>query len=146
MAVLACSAPAHAQTAADLFERTDLQRVDLWLHSLDWEKLKAEFQSNAYYPADFTWNGQTAYNVGIRSRGRGSRSGSKPGLRVDFNYYTTDGKFLGLKSLVLDNVTQDASGVHESVSMAFYARLGIPAPREVHARLYVRGEIGRAHV
>ena len=34
-----------------------------------------------------TWNGMTVRDVGIRSRGRGSRSGNKPGLRVDFDRY-----------------------------------------------------------
>lgn len=133
-------APARAQTADDLFASADLQRVDLWVHSSDWAKLKAEFQANTYYPADMTWNGLTVRNVGIRSRGRGSRSPHKPGLRVDFDRYTSQQRFIGLKSLVLDNVTQDASGVHESVAMAFYARLGIPAPREIHTRLYINNE------
>ncbi len=137
---------AAAQTADDLFTRTDLQRIDLFVHSSDWAKLKADFQSNTYYPADMTWNGITVRNVGIRSRGRGSRSGSKPGLRVDFNRYTSAQQFLGLKSLVLDNLTQDASGVHESVAMAFFARAGIPAPRELHTRLYVNNEYAGLYV
>ena len=49
-------------------------------------------------------------------------------------------KFLGLKSLVLDNLTQDPSGIHETVAMAFMARVGIPTPREAHVRLYVNNE------
>ena len=145
--VLAPFAPAaEAQTAEDLFSLTDLQRVDLWVHSSDWAKLKAEFQTNTYYPADMTWNGITVRNVGIRSRGRGSRNPHKPGLRVDFDRYTIAQRFLGLKSLVLDNVTQDASGIHESVSMAFYGRLGIPAPRTLHTRLYVNNEYAGLYV
>ena len=130
-------APAHAQSADDLFGAQTLQRLDLWVHSADWAKLGAEFQVNTYYPADLTWNGVTAYNSAIRSRGRGSRSGSKPALRVDFDRYATGQTFLGLKSFVLDSLTQDPSGVHETVAMAFLARLGIPAPREIHVRLYV---------
>ncbi len=137
---------ARAQTADALFASQDLQRVDLFLHSADWLKLKAEFQTNTYYPADLTLNGQTVRNIGIRSRGRGSRSSNKPGLRVDFDRYTTAQRFLGLKSFVLDNVTQDASGVHESVAMAFYARLGIPAPRTIHTRLYVNNEYAGLYV
>lgn len=137
---------AHAQTADALFASPDLQRVDLFLHSADWAKLKAEFQANTYYPADLTLNGQTVRNIGIRSRGRGSRSSNKPGLRVDFDRYTTAQRLLGLKSLVLDNVTQDASGVHESVAMAFYARLGIPAPRAIHMRLYVNNDYAGLYV
>ena len=131
---------AFAQTADDLFNPEVLQRIDLWLNSSDWNKLKAAFQENTYYPADLVWNGQEIHNVGIRSRGLGSRSATKPGLRVDFDRYSNGQQFLGLKSLVLDNLTQDATGVKESVTMRFYARLGIPAPRETFARLFVNGE------
>ncbi len=146
LAIALTPATAFAQNADALFNQAEIQRIDLNLHSADWAKLKAEFQTNTDYPADMSWNGQTIRNTGIRSRGRGSRSSSKPGLRVDFDRYTTGGRFLGLKSLVLDNVTQDASGVHESVSMAFYARLGIPAPREIHTRLYVNNEYAGLYV
>jgi spore coat protein CotH len=79
-----------AQTSDELFNGQILPRVDLRLHSADWEKLKAEFLDNTYYPADLTWNSVTVRNVGIRSRGHGSRSGNKPGLRVDFDRYATD--------------------------------------------------------
>ena len=131
---------AVAQTTDDLFSGETVQRLDLQLHSADWLRLKENFQTNTYYPSDMLWNGQTVRNVGIRSRGRGSRNRHKPGLKIDFDRYSANQKFLGLKSLVLDNLTQDPSGIHETVSMAFYARLGIPAPRETHVRLYVNNE------
>ena len=137
---LLVSVSATAQTPDDLFNPEVLQRVDLWLNASDWAKLKSAFQENTYYPADVTWNGITVRNVGIRSRGLGSRSSTKPGLRVDFDRYASGQQFLGLKSFVLDNLTQDATGVKETVTMRFYARLGIPAPRETHTRLYVNGE------
>ena len=138
---LLVSAPGavSAQTTDDLFNSATLQRLDLEVHSADWAKLKENFQTNTFYPAAMTWNGQTVFNVGIRSRGRGSRNANKPGLKIDFDKYAANQRFLGLKSLVLDNLTQDSSGVHETVSMRFYERLGIPAPREAHVRLYVRG-------
>lgn len=123
-----------------LFNSAVVQRIDLWVNELDWEKLKASFQENTYYPADLVFNGQTAPNVGIRSRGFGSRSGIKPGLRVDMDRYTLDQTFLGLKSFVLDNLTQDPSAIHETVTMKLFARLGIPAPREAHVRLYVNNQ------
>ncbi len=142
--VIAClfvfAPEAAAQTTDDLFNAQTLQRIDLELHSSDWLKLKENFLTNAYYPADLIWNGQTVRSVGIRSRGRGSRNAHKPGLKVDFDEYSTGQQFLGLKSLVLDNLTQDPSGIHEAVAMRFMARLGIPAPREAHVKLYVRGE------
>ena len=134
-------ADARAQSADDLFNPVAMQRVDLLMNSQDWEKLKQNFQENTYYPADLTWSGQTVRNAGVRSRGLGSRSGTKPGLRVDFDRYSTGQTFLSLKSLVLDNLTQDSSGVRESVTMRMFARLGVPASRESFARLYVNNQL-----
>jgi spore coat protein CotH len=139
--VLAQATAAHAQPGPlpsdQLFDSSTVQRVDLRLHSADWEKLKANFQENTYYPADLVFNGQTVRNVGIRSRGFGSRNALKPGLRVDIDRYSDTQTFLGLKSFVLDNLTQDPSAVRETVTMKLFAKIGIPAPREAHVRLYV---------
>jgi spore coat protein CotH len=138
------ASPASGQTTPHpseaLFNDTVVQRVDLRMNSSDWEKLKQNFQENTYYPADMVFNGETVRNTGVRSRGLGSRSATKPGLRVDFDYYSTDQTFLGLKSFVLDNLIQDHSGVHETVTMKVFARLGIPAPREAHVRLYMNNQ------
>ena len=60
---------------------------------------------------------------------------------MDFDRYSTNQTFLGLKSVVLDNLTQDPSGVKESVTMRLFARLGVPAPRESFARLYVNNQL-----
>jgi spore coat protein CotH len=128
------------QTADDLFNGAVLQSVQLTIHSRDWENLHTNFTSNDFYPADVTWNGLRVRNVGVRSRGLGSRSGIKPGLELDFARYSSRGEFLGLKSLVLDNFTTDPSMIRERVAMAFFRRLGLPAPREAHAQLWVNGQ------
>ena len=138
-ALMAAPSLAQAQGPEDLFNGTVLQRIDLLVNSRDWEKLKANFREDDYYPADVRWGGLTVRNAGIRSRGLGSRSGTKPGLKVDFNRYTTGQTFLGLASIVLDNLTQDPTGMRERVAMPFYERMGLPAPREAHAALYVNG-------
>ena len=132
---------ATAQTAADLFDSASLNDVRLALHSADWQKLKDNFQDNTYYPADLTWRGVTVRNVGIRSRGLGSRSPVKPGLRVDFDRYSSGQRFLDLKSIVLDNLTQDPSMMKEVLSMQLFSRLGLPAPREAFVRLYVNSTL-----
>ena len=138
--ILLAPVAAGAQTTDDLFNPGVVHRLDLLVNSRDWEKLKANFQVNDYYPADVQWNGITVHNVGIRSRGLASRSGVKPALRVDMNRYTTGQEFLGLKSFLLDNLVQDATGVKEVVAMRLYQRMGIPAPRESHVALYVNDE------
>jgi spore coat protein CotH len=119
------------------FDNTVLHRVDLLINSRDWQSLIDNYLDNTYYPCDFKWNNQTVRNVGIRSRGNGSRSGVKPGLRVDINRYSTGQTFLGLKSFVLRNQTQDASNMHEFFSMLLYRRLGVAASREAFTQLYI---------
>ena len=65
---------------------------------------------------------------------------SKPGLRVDFDRYTSGQKFLGLKSFVLRNNTQDTTNLHERLSMLLFRRMGEVGPRETHAKMYVNDQ------
>ena len=128
--VLAGASGAAAQTTPapapsdPFFDDTVIHEIRLAINTKDWSTLKTNFLLNDYYPCDFKWGSTTVRNVGIRSRGTGSRSGVKPGLRVDFDRYTTNQKFLGLKSFVLRNQTQDSSGIHERVAMLFFRRQG----------------------
>jgi hypothetical protein len=119
------------------FDDSIVQSINLTINSRDWQSLKDHYLDNTYYPCDFRWNGQVVRNVGIRSRGTGSRSGVKPGLRVDFDRYTTNQSFRGLKSFILRNQTQDPSNMHERISMLLFRRLGAKAPREAFTRLFV---------
>jgi len=144
VALIAAAGPAaslaqtpSADPADRVFDDTVLHELKLTCNSRDWASLKANYLDNTYYPCDFRWNDQTLRNIGIRSRGTGSRSGVKPGLRVDFDRYTTDQKFLGLKSFILRNNTQDPSGMRERLAMLMFRRMGLKAEREAHAQLYV---------
>jgi spore coat protein CotH len=129
-----------AQTAAGLFDDSVLHTLHIAIHSRDWNELRANYLENRFYPGDVTWNGVRVHNVGIRSRGYGSRSPTKPGLELDFQRYSTQGQFLGLRSLVLDNLITDLSMIRERTAMAFLRRFGVPAPREAHAKVFVNGE------
>jgi len=126
-----------AQTSNDLFNDQKLQRIDLYVYSKDWARLKAASNENTHYPADVRWSGLAARNASIRSRGSGSRSGTKPGLLIDFGHYVGGQTFVGLQRLVLKNLTQDPSTVREFLAMKLLRRMGIPAPREAYATLYV---------
>jgi spore coat protein H len=145
-AVLAgSSGPLNGQSTPSpsdaLFDNQVLQRIDLTINSRDWEKLKANFQENEYYTVTISWRGQIMRNAWVRSRGSGSRSGTKPGLRVDFNRNDAGAQeWLGLKSLILDNLKQDPSGMREMLATRFFERMGLPATREAFAQLYVNNK------
>jgi spore coat protein CotH len=134
------AASVGAQTAATLFDDRVLHTLQIAIHSRDWNRLRTTYLGNDHYPADLTWNGIRVTNVGVRSRGRFSRSGVKPGLTLDFARYSTRGQFLGLQALVLDNLVQDKSMIRERVAMAFLRRFGVPAPRAAFARVFVNGQ------
>ncbi len=131
---------AAAQTADNLFDDSFLHEVRITINPNDWQALKTHFFENTYYQCDVQFDGVLVRDVGIRSRGAGSRSPVKPGLRVDFDRYLPDQEFLNLKSVVLDNMLQDPSFIREHLSMLLFRRMGLPAPREAFARFYINGE------
>jgi spore coat protein CotH len=120
-----------------LFNDTVLHEIRLDINGKDWQTLKDNYLTNEYYPCDLRWNGMVVRNVGIRSRGQASRNATKPSLRVDFNHYTTNQTLLDLKSVVLRNNATDYSSMHERITMLLYARMGLPAPRVAHTKLYI---------
>lgn len=134
------AASAGPPTADDLFDPEFLQDIQLSMKPADWDRLRAAYLEDTYYPADVRWRDQEATTAGVRSRGFGSRNAHKPGLRIDFGRYASRKSFLGLKSLVLANAIQDPSMLKQRAGMAMFNRMGMPAPRVVHARLFVNGQ------
>lgn len=126
--------------ADPLFDDTVVHEINLTPNAADWQTLKDRYLENTYYPADFRWGNVVVRNIGIRSRGTGSRNPVKPGLTVDFDRYRSGQRFMGLDTLVLRNNTQDPTNMHERLAMKLFQRLGIKAPRESYARLFVNGE------
>lgn len=137
---------AGAQSAGDLFNVDTLQEIRLFVNSKDLAQLRARWAENVFFPADLLWGTTRVRNVGIRSRGDGSRNPTKLGLLVEFDRYTTGQKLAGLTSIVLDNAWQDKSLMREQIAMAFFNRMGLPAPREAFCRLYINGDFQGVYV
>ncbi len=130
--------PAAAQTSDDLFDPTVLHDIELTMKPGDWDALQAYYLSDTYYPADMKWREVVIAQVGVRSRGSGSRNPKKPGLKVDFGRYLDQTAF-GLKSIVLANAIQDPSMLAQRIGLGMFAKMGMPASRVVHARLFING-------
>ena len=143
---LAAAAPARAQSQDDLFNPDTIQELRLTINSRDLRDLHANFDKDTYYTADLQWRNLRVRSAGVRSRGNASRNPLKPALRVDFDRYVTGQKFLGLKSIVLKNLWQDGSMMHERIAMAFFARMGQPASRQSFCRLYINNELQGLYV
>ncbi len=63
-----------AQQDAPIFDDTVMQEVRLTLDPTVWQTLRDNFEKDDYYKSDFSWNDSTLTNIGIKSRGSGSRS------------------------------------------------------------------------
>jgi spore coat protein CotH len=133
--------PATVETSDDLFASDTLHDVHLYIHSRDLQRLRSEYLENTYFPADLVWRHTRVRNVAIRSRGGlATRDSVKPGFRVDIDRYAPGRTFLGLRAIVLDNLFQDRTMMHEALSMSVHARMGQTAMRESFGRVYVNGE------
>jgi spore coat protein CotH len=137
--VVLLTTSASAQTSDQLFDPSVLHDIQLTMKQSDWDTLRANYLEDTYYPADMTWRNVVVPQVGIRSRGSGSRNPRKPGLKVDFGRYLDQTPF-GMKSLVLANATQDPSMLAQRFGLGIFARMGMPASRVVHTRLFVNDE------
>jgi CotH kinase protein len=133
-------AAASAQTAADLFDASTLQEVRLFMNSRDLQQLREHYTEPTHYTVDVLWRDTRVRNASVRSRGTGSANPVKPGLRIDFDRYTTGQRFLGLRTVVLDNLWQDPSMLREFLAMAMFTRLGQSAPRQSFCRLFINNQ------
>lgn len=127
--------------ATPLFDDGTLHDVRIRVNARDWETLIEHYDRDDYYPADFVWQDRVVRNIGIRSRGSGSRNPTKPGLKIDFNRYVSGQRLLGLNALVLDNLYQDPALVRERVAMKLFEKMNVIAPREVFTRVWINDDI-----
>lgn len=132
--------PAPIAGTAPIFNPQVLHEARLELDPSAWEALRRNYLSNQYYSANFSVDGVAVSQVGIRSRGAGSRDPDKPGVEIDFNRYVATQEYYGYKRLVLENLTQDPSCLRERLSFVVFEAMGIAAPRNAFAKLYVNGE------
>lgn len=142
IAILAlCATRLRAQSASNaFFDDTVVQQISLTIDSNDWATLLANYLDNTYYHAQFSWNG-SVMDVGLRQHGGATRSPVKPNLDVNIAHYEKSQDFLGINFFVLKANNADASNLHELVTMKFYRMMGLPAPREAPAQLYVNGQL-----
>lgn len=135
------ASPAFSDPAVDaLFDQSRLHEVQISMAEADWARLRQTYLENTNYDATLTFDGETIASCTIRSRGSGTRNGTKPGLRVDFSRKVKTQTFHGFKTLVLDNMYNDASFLREQLAFAVFGQLDIPTPRESFARLTVNGQ------
>jgi spore coat protein CotH len=117
-----------------------LHEIRLNINSRDLKLLREGYLGNTYYSGDLTWRNFRIRGVAVRSRGASTRDATKLGLTVDFDRYTPGRTFLGLRSLVLDNLLDDPSMLRDILASEVFRRMGQAAPRQAMCRLYLNND------
>jgi hypothetical protein len=143
MVVLALvAAPASADEADWLYDPTKVVEIHLGgLSEAELDALEAEpdeYQKGTFeLQVDGVTKGVPLADVGIRRKGgagsaRPLKTG-KSGLKVRFDEFVKGQLFFGLKRLTLNNMIQDPSMVHETLSYRLFRALDLPASRTGYA-------------
>lgn len=93
--------------------------------------------------AEFQWEGTWYGPVGLRIKGQQSfrNIDEKPSLKVKFNEYQDDGRFMGMRRLVFNNLIGDNSMLRERIAYRVFREYGSPAPRSNHVNVYLNDEL-----
>lgn len=124
-----------ARSAADLFSLSFVPTLEL---SLSPGARKALTSSPHHYVRAVLRHGARAYQVKVKLKGNHSYRplDDKPALR--FKFLEPHG-FFGIQHLVLNNMVEDPTAMHEILAYRLFRAAGVPAPRAGYARLVIDG-------
>lgn len=91
-------------------------------------------------PATLEWRGHS-YEVAVRLKGNTSFRpiDEKPSFRVDVHAFDPELELDGLERLTLNNLIQDPTMLREHAAYAFFAKNGLPGPRQGYVRMTLNG-------
>jgi spore coat protein CotH len=148
--LLGATAAAAAEDPAAMYEPGDVGVVYLTLSPTEQSKLEAEPDEYvegtfSFAETDGTPTGvgpaTTPITVGIRLKGQlGSKRtlAQKAAFKLKLNWVKGQ-KFRGLKKMTLNNMVQDPSEIHETLSYRLFRDAGVAAPRTGFAYVYLNG-------
>jgi len=145
-----------ADTVAVLYDPTVVRTVELLLSPENLEFLDANPSAEQYVPGSVVIDGVRFDQVGIRYKGSlgsflgctdsedpfdptGRKTCLKLSMKLKFDEYVSDQRFLGVKRLLLHAMRSDRSMLGERLAYSLFRQLGIAAPRSAHVRVVVNG-------
>ena len=153
-AVLAPPAQAAGQTPEQFYDPTKISDVYFTIPSASATNLNDPAKMINYTAAQVkfvTPDGQQSplINIGLKLKGSTSleKLSGRPSFKIKFNWSNLKGqRFLGLKHMTLNAMTQDNSLIHEAAAYRLYNAMGVPAPKTGFARVFVNGNFKALYV
>ncbi|MFC1642682.1 CotH kinase family protein [Myxococcota bacterium] len=130
-----------ADPCTDIYDPTELPTFGIEIAPTDWDALVVgcEAEDQSYYPVTFHY-GAEAVPAMIRLRGGWSWDCEKMQFMVSFNEIDRNGRFHGLRKIVLDAPPYDETLIRERLAFSFMRDLGTPYSCVNNARLEINGE------
>jgi spore coat protein CotH len=145
--------------AAYLYDESGVRSYDLLIADADLEALDADPAAEEYVPGELVFEGKSYGPVGVRYKGSvgaflgcvsggesfgmpsGEKTCAKLSMKVSFDEYEPDGRFYGVEKLQFHAMRNDPSFMKERLGYWLFRSMGLPAPRAVHARVSINGEL-----
>jgi len=130
------------QPCADIYAPERLVEFGLELAEADLTAMEAECElgpdggGKVYHPATFTYQGETAQAM-VRLKGNWSWRCEKKQFLISFNELEPEGRFHGLRKIVLDAPWYDPSVLGERLAFAYLERAGVEYSCVNNARLSI---------
>ena len=124
-----------------LFPRDQVIRVDLDMPDASYDALLAD--NHAEVEVGVTVLGTTLSPVMLRIKGGlGSRRDidEKAAFRLNLDAFIPGARLRGQEHLTLNNMVQDSSQIHETITYTLFRDAGVPAPRSAYVELFMNGE------
>ncbi len=153
--------PEPNDEAAPIFDQAALRTFDIRISPANLATLDADPDAEEYVEGSLIFDGVEHGPVGVRYKGhigafakcvQGSRDNDlfdisgrkvcpKLNFKIKFNHYDKERRFFGLKKLQLHAMNVDPSLMRERLGYWLFRQMGVPAPRAVHVRVLVNGEL-----
>ena len=140
------SAQAVGLTQADIYNPAKINTIEFTIPSASVSALNNKATAKLYTAASVkvTSGGTSMGPVQIGLRLKGSTSlellDQNPSFKISFNWKTLKGqRFLGLKGMTLNAMTQDGSKIHEYAAYKMFNAMNVAAPRTGWATVKVNG-------
>ncbi|PRQ07091.1 CotH kinase family protein [Enhygromyxa salina] len=142
--------------ATYVFDQNELRTYELEISPPNWALLNEDPTAEIYVPAQLHFEGQTWGPIGVRYKGgygslywcfdgQGNQVCPKISMKLKFTEYSEGPLFYGLKRLNFHAMSGagggDTSKLHDRLGYNLFLDNGVIAPRAVHARLLINGEL-----
>ena len=134
--------PTWPGDCADVYDQDTLPTFDLSFTDEDLKNLRMDCSTGAqtYHPVQFSTGGETV-DAMVRLKGNWSWSCDKLQFVISFNEEDPEGRFHGLRKLMLDAPWYDRTLLHERAANTLFQALGLPYSCVNNAVVTINGDL-----